>query len=844
MSSGASMSSPSFLAGGGAAGALARSTAWEKTALGPVEGWPQSLKTTTATILRSRHPMFLWWGPELVQIYNDGYVPSFGRGKHPKAMGQRGRDCWEESWPIIAPQIEDVMSRGIASWNEDQLIPIFRNGRVEEVYWTYGYSPVLDDNGEIGGTLVVCTETTARVVSERRIRTLHQLAQITALATTASEVTTLTAEVLKEARSDVPFTLFYEMDKQSGDSRLVRSVGLSDAVLKVVDPLFRSWTSPRTPLISQAALPHDLAEKPVSGSGGHTITEVFIAPTSTPTASSPTGFLIFGISPKLAFDSAYQEFLTQLSQQYVLTLTRVEAFRVRAATEGERNSLLMQAPVGTAIMTGPEHVFQLANPLYRQVVGCRDLIGKSYLQAFPELAATALPGILDRVYRTGEPFVTNELMVSLDQNGDGKLEDRYFRFNLEAVRDLDGMVYGMMAIAVDITDLVKARHILERSQLEREKLLTDLEQANRTKDEFLAMLGHELRNPLSPIVTALQLMKMRNGGALSREQTVIDRQVAHLVRLVDDLLDISRITRGKVELRKESVEIAEVMSKAVEIASVLLESRQHELHIEVPPKLRWEGDSTRLAQVVANLLTNSARYTNVGGRIVLKVEPAGKDYVISVKDNGAGLSAELLPRVFDLFFQGKRSSDRAEGGLGIGLTLVKSLVLMHGGTVTAKSEGPGKGSEFIVRLPAVTPDSAFRMAKYLEPPSTGTRTSAPRRILIVDDNADAAILLSEMMRSIGHQVVTAHDPLAALGLLEDFIPEFAVLDIGLPVMDGYELAGRIQERLHALSPGLKMIALSGYGQEHDRERSHQAGFHAHLVKPVDLPRLLALISES
>jgi signal transduction histidine kinase/ActR/RegA family two-component response regulator len=477
------------------------------------------------------------------------------------------------------------------------------------------------------------------------------------------------------------------------------------------------------------------------------------------------------------------------------------------------------------------------------MVGRSDVVGKTYLEAFPELKETPLPGILDHVYRTGEPFVTAEYFMPLRKLPGGPIEECFFTFNLEPLRDPSGSVYGMMAVAVDISELVRSRRVLEKAHVEREKLLEELEAAARAKDEFLAMLGHELRNSLSPIVTALQLMKLRGDASTTREQQVIERQVDHLVRLVDDLLDISKITRGKIELRRETVEIAEVIAKAVEMASLLLEERAHLLTIDVPRDgMLWEGDPIRIAQVVANLLTNAARYTPRGGAITLSASTLrGGDIEISVRDNGIGISDEMLPRIFDLFVQGKRNSDRAEGGLGIGLTLVKTLVGLHGGSVLAESDGLGKGSEFVIRLPATPigraalPNAKAALATPLP------RSTEGKRVLVVDDNSDAATLLATALRLVGHEVEVANDPVVALTTARRFNPEVAILDIGLPVMDGYELAARMRADLALAS--CRLIALTGYGQEHDRIRSLESGFQRHFVKPVDIEKLMIEVAD-
>lgn len=374
---------------------------------------------------------------------------------------------------------------------------------------------------------------------------------------------------------------------------------------------------------------------------------------------------------------------------------------------------------------------------------------------------------------------------------------------------------------------------------EAEHLRREAEAASRAKDEFLAMLGHELRNPLAPMVTAIELMRARGGGQLGREAQVIARQVQHLCRMVDDLLDVSRITRGMVTIAKRPVDLGPILARAVEMASPLLESRQHHLDVDVPQGgLHLDGDPDRLAQVFANLLANAAKYTDPGGRIELSAAREGEELVVAVRDNGVGMTPELLARVFDLFVQGAQGPERSAGGLGIGLALVKSLVTMHGGDVEARSEGPGKGSEIIVRLPASAAAPAEGAAPHRAP---ARPASAPRRVLVVDDNEDAADLLADALRGEGWEVAVAVDGPQALSLLSSFQPEVAVLDLGLPVMDGYELAAQIRERLGPRAP--RLLALTGYGQDRDRKASEAAGFERHLVKPVRAEELVAAIAE-
>jgi signal transduction histidine kinase len=389
------------------------------------------------------------------------------------------------------------------------------------------------------------------------------------------------------------------------------------------------------------------------------------------------------------------------------------------------------------------------------------------------------------------------------------------------------------------SQLTLAKHAREReSLLERERIARrSAESANRAKDEFLAMLGHELRNPLAPIQTALQLMRLRGQDTAERERMVIERQVTHLTRLVDDLLDVSRITRGRVDLDRRPIEIAEVVARAIEVASPLLEQRKHTLDVHVPRRgLMVDGDAFRLAQVVANLLTNAAKYTESGGRITVHGDRADDDIVVRVRDTGIGISREMLPRVFDLFVQERQALDRSHGGLGLGLTIVRNLVALHDGSVTVNSEGLGRGSEFIIRLPAASGIAdAPRPHTLVRRPEAGAVNISGLRVLVVDDNEDAADMLVYALASKGHQARMANDGPAALRICEEFQPSVAVLDIGLPVMDGYELAGRLRE-ISGMEH-LRLIAVTGYGQEADQRRTRAAGFDQHLVKPIDLEAL-------
>ena len=497
-------------------------------------------------------------------------------------------------------------------------------------------------------------------------------------------------------------------------------------------------------------------------------------------------------------------------------------------------ALFMQAPTPIVILRGPDHVVELANPLTCAIWGRSEaeVLNRPLVEGLPELRDQPFKTLLDEVLRTGVPYVGKETPANLDRHGDGTVDTVYLNFVYAPLRGLDDEIEGVLVIAFDVTDEVIARN--EMSQLR-----SAAESANRMKDQFLAILGHELRNPLAPILTALQLMSLRGDESSVKERTVIDRQVRHLVRLVDDLLDVSRIARGKIELRHQTVEIADIVAAAVEATSPLLEQRRHRLTIDVPAGLPVRGDATRLTQIVVNVLSNAAKYSEPQTEIHIGGRRDGPHVELRVTDAGIGISAEMMPHVFEMFMQERQALDRAHGGLGLGLTIVKSLVELHDGTVEAHSDGVGQGSEFIIRLPVAAVLPADRNAAA---PDGQARVAVPtgRRILVVDDNVDAARLLADALEMVGHETRVAFDGPGALDAMETFHPDAALLDLGLPLMDGYELAEQIVDAAAGRRRPI-LVAVTGYGQSSDRERSRAAGFDAHIVKPVDVTHVLGVL---
>jgi signal transduction histidine kinase len=442
---------------------------------------------------------------------------------------------------------------------------------------------------------------------------------------------------------------------------------------------------------------------------------------------------------------------------------------------------------------------------------------------------------LDRSVETGEPYEADYRVVQAD----GSI--RWVTARGVVERDGTGRAYRMPGVLVDISDRKRLEEELRirvdqlaEADRRKEELLASLRDADRRKDEFLATLAHELRNPLAPIRNSLQILKVARVDAATVQKTraMMERQVQHLVRLVDDLLDVSRVMRGKIDLHMEPVELAAVVARAVETAQPLIEAQGHHLALSLPHEsLLVHADLVRLTQVIGNLLTNSAKYTEPNGHIWVAANREGDEVLLRVRDDGIGIAPDMLPHVFELFAQADHTSTKAQGGLGIGLTLAKNLAQMHGGAIEARSAGLGKGSEFIVRLPVMFQECKAVAEESGEQHPQEHVSSCSQRLLVVDDNQDAATSLAMLLRLEGHEVRVAHDGPTALALAKSYLPSVILLDIGMPGMDGYEVA----RRLRAL-PGLKdvvLAALTGWGQQEDRRRTAEAGFDHHFVKPLD-----------
>jgi len=560
----------SIFAGPGEMRALCRAFDWSTTALGPVASWPLSLRTIVRVVLDSPTPMFLWWGPELTQIYNDAYRPSLGAsGRHPQALGMQGRDCWTDIWDAIGPQIDQVMSGGPPTWHEDQYLPIERNGRLEDVWWTYSYSAVHDDDGSIGGTLVVCQETTSRVRAEQeRARLLHAL----------------------------------------------------------------------------------------------------------------------------------------------------ELERARLAT------VFQQAPAFLAVLRGEQHIFELANDSYYQLVGHRELIGRPIAEALPEVRDQGFFALLDQVLRSGEAFVGREVSVLLARTPGDAPEERFVDFVYQALTEADGTRSGVVAHGYDVTEQVSARREVERLLDESERARADAElaragavQADLAKSQFLANMSHELRTPLNAIQGYAQLIDLGIHGPVTDAQrdtlARIDRAQRHLLGLVNDVLNFTRMGAGRVEYDVQAVDVADVVADVLPLVEPQLAQKRIDLEVRLstpgvadagPPVRVW-ADYEKLGQIFLNLLSNAVKFTPSGGRVVVSLTtradgtgPADVAF-FQVADTGIGIPRDRLDSIFEPFVQVRTDYARATGGTGLGLAISRDLARGMGGDLRVRST-EGTGSTFTVAL--------------------------------------------------------------------------------------------------------------------------------------------------
>jgi signal transduction histidine kinase/CheY-like chemotaxis protein len=867
---------------------------WETTPVGPVASWPFSLKLAVRTLLDCQLPMYLVWGDQFLEFFNDAYVPVTG-DKEEARIGGDARRTWAEIWPTIGPMFERVR-QGEPVGHRDLPLSINRYGYFETCYFTFSYSPVYEESGRVGGVLATFMETTHTVLAERRQAFQLGLADILRRETEAGPL-------LKTAGRHVSAYA-------AGAAAIYATVDHA-AQAAVIREQWRNGAPDGEP---GRTVPLDMLAfgRAAQLLRGDTICVPDVA--QDPDLPGFEAWLAQGIAAGIVVPLMDGDRLEAVMALHAPSTQRWETAEVQLVEDGARRTwealrriraeqalrdetrileLMRHATERLASTLDIEPLMQAITDAATQLTGAEfgsffynntDGNGDAYLlytlsgaprEKFANLGQPRPTKVFGPTFYGSAPVrsdditkdprygsmgphhgmppghlpVRSYLAASVVSRSGEVIGGLFFGHSTPGMfsartEELISTFAGQAAIAIDNARLYD---MAQKAAQEREGLLAseraaraEAERHNKMKDEFLAMLAHELRNPLAPITSAAQLLRLPdvNEGLRLKASSIISRQVRHMTELVDDLLDVSRVTRGLIKLDSEVLDLNKVAMAAVEQARPHIEERRHALTVDLPAEqVPVEGDRTRLIQVLVNLLNNSAKYTPAGGNITLAVASDGLSSTVSVRDNGSGIDPQLLPHVFDLFTQADRAPDRSQGGLGIGLALVKSIVRMHNGRVAAHSAGAQQGTTMTVTLPLASMQAG-------ETPRTQgiAAETRPLPVTIVDDNLDAGQSLAVLLRAHGHTVQVYEDASTTLRAPEVEGTEVFILDIGLPDMTGYELARRLRRQpCHA---NAVFVALTGYGQERDRELSRQAGFDHHLVKPVDIAKLAQILAQA
>ncbi|HKQ71042.1 MAG TPA: PAS domain-containing protein [Polyangiaceae bacterium] len=732
------------------------------------------------------------WGNESYRRWF-GYSPESIRGRHVREV--LGASAWES----VRPYVERALAGEEVTFTHRLA---YEKGPARDIQATY--VPHLDDDGRVRGFVVLSNDVTEIRAAEVALRRSERLLEQSQSTAHVGSWEVIFAEGPPDARpvhwSDETYRIFgYEP----------RAIEVTQAVFfDAVHPLDREAMRAVSRAGVASGEPFEKEYRLVRPDGTVRVIHAW------------TRFERDGAGKPMRMIGTCQDITERRQTEQEIRLARAEL----ELSEERYRSLVgaITSVVWTADAVGK---FAVPQPAWEAYTGqtFAEYRGWGWIAAVHEDDRERVEESFTHAARTGVSYRAS-CRVWHAPNADY----RFCESRAVAIRNADGSIREWIGTLVD--------------EHERERALLELREADRRKDEFLAMLSHELRNPLAPILSAAELLGYTEPGDAARAskyRTVITRQAQHMKRLLDDLLDVSRVSQGKIQLRKETLDLRELLMQAVEVSRPLIVEKGQELSIALgPDPLRLEADPTRLVQVFANLLNNAAKYTDVNGHIALSASDEDGEAVVKVRDDGMGMRPELLARAFDLFVQETRSLDRAQGGLGIGLTMVRSLVKMHGGWVRVFSEGPGRGSEFVVGL-LLSPRLEAPSARAA-PPKADARTR-PLRVLVVDDNVDAASSLGSLLELLGHEVRQAHDGPSALVAADALAPELVLLDIGLPGMDGYTVAARLRDAGHDRA---MLVALSGYGEDDLQHRSSEAGFDRHLVKPVDFDSLREIISRA
>jgi PAS domain S-box-containing protein len=789
---------------------------WSTSPLGHPDTWPPELATAVGMALNSSFPMFVAWGPDLRFLYNDAYAIILG-AKHPAALAQPFQQVWTEIWGDLVPIIDQALSNKSA-FHEDLPLTVLRQGFPEQGYFTFSYSPLHDGAGAVAGIYCTVIETTNRVQAERRAALELKLSDALRPLNSPDEVLD-TAGALLGQELGLTRAMYAQVDDAAGTFTVQRqwieagAAELSDATMAIADfgpEIAAVLRAGDTLVINDPALDPRTAAFPAPYRAeriGAVITVPLVR------GGRLVAFLSLNRAEPYYWSEGEVRFTRETAGRTWAALETVQA-QAELRAERDRSRYIFDTMVeGFALMT-PDWTIATMNAEGLRIchMTADQLIGRNYWTLFPAVEGSEAGAMLRRAMEAREAGAVEH-----------RLSDTDGRSGWNEIRAFPTQDGGIAVFFREITDRKRAEE--------------GLRIADQRKDEFLAMLAHELRNPLAPISAAAMLLDMGslNETRVRQSSAIIGRQVRHMTRLVDDLLDVSRVTRGLIELDRSLLDVRAIVDEAVEQVRPQLSARRQRLALHLPAvPLLVEGDRARLVQVLSNLLGNAVKYTFEDGAIDLQAQVVDGKLVLAVRDDGIGMERELTERAFDLFAQARRSSDRSQGGLGLGLALVRNLVELHGGTVTCASPGLGQGSTFTITLPL-----AAGAAPGAPQPEPAAATGAGLRLLVVDDNVDAATTLAMVLEATGHEVFIEHESLRALELARSALPDACLLDIGLPDIDGIELARRLRaqpETAHSV-----LIAVSGYGQEQDRRLALEAGFSHHLVKPVDLEALSALL---
>lgn len=942
---------------------------WSTTPLGPMQAWPQSLRTSVNICLNSRFPMFVWWGPELINIHNDAYIPVLGE-RQSWALGKPATQIWTELWPTIGAEVELVMKGEAVSHVRERLM-LERNGYTEETFFTYSHSPILDDDGSVGGLFQVCYDETAVVLAERALK--QHVTDVQQQSITLEQKAELFDTALTYM-NDLAFLFDRDARFLYGNRPLLSIWGRS--LDEVAGKTLFELPYPKQQAESLTAQIQQVVQTRQMLSGEELYTGV----------DGVARYYEYIFSPILGSDGEV-EVVSGTSRDITLRKrAELEREQLMHELDSERKnlaSLVAEAPAFIAILRGPNHKFELLNENYRKLIGHRDVSGQTVANALPEVVDQGFIELLDKVYRTGQTFTGTETPVMLGPPG--AEEQHYLNFVYQALRGANGEINGIFVHGVDVTDSVAARtavaaserqrilaletaelgawhidlttfeltgdarfceifgitkdalnydtaieaihpddrdgvrslvaqsmtgdnpvpyaiehrvvqpsgevhwvsvkgrpnnavdgskvttfdgtvaDITERkaSEADREQLLvaernarTEAERAGRMKDEFLATLSHEIRTPLNAILGWSHIMQQtRNSDDIQRGIEVIERNARAQSHIIEDLLDMSSIISGKIRLDVQRLNLAGIVEESVSAARPTAEAKNIRLDSIIDPMhgVEVSGDANRIRQILWNLISNAIKFTGKDGQVRVLLERVNSHLEISVIDTGEGIAPEFLPFVFDRFRQADASSTRRHGGLGLGLSIVRQLVELHGGSVRVKSAGSGRGSTFIVALPLIAVSAEAELTPPRQHPRVPNSPTQLRdycddligiKVLIIDDEPDARALLQRLLEDCKAVVTAAESPNEVVRLISEQHFDVLVSDIGMPGEDGYSLIKRVR-RLGAENHGnIPAIALTAYARAEDRVKAVAAGFQMHIAKPVEPVELVTMVASA